>query len=122
MTIEHACGISAKLAGQIEAPRAVNTGAVTDASCERLPMNENATPARKLYAYRLHVTYPEGVDWRNPPEAWERDYGDPNTSFDWPRVHPYLSRSGAKARADLLTKYGCTVTIERSDPITWGGE
>lgn len=34
-----------------------------------------------------------------------------------PRV--YMSRSGAKKRADLLEKWGCTVTIERSHEVTW---
>lgn len=85
---------------------------------------------RKQYAYRLVVTYPEGVGWANPPQAWKGDLDDDlaynsdpeaDNGFHWPRVRPYLSRSGAKARADLLVRYGCTVTIERSDPITWPG-
>lgn len=75
----------------------------------------------ELYAYRLHVTYPEGVDYMNPPEGWgaRRIAGDEWEYFAWPRVRPYLSRSGAKKRADLLTSYGCVVTIERSLPIAW---
>lgn len=74
-----------------------------------------------LHAYRLVVEYPEGVNDTNPPATWGRSQiaDDEYDTFQWPRVHPYLSRSGAKKRADLLRSYGCTVTIEKSDPITW---
>lgn len=83
---------------------------------------------RPTYVYRLRVEYPEGVDWRNPPEAWEADEWQAadgsieSREFQWPRVRPYLSASGAKARADLLRKYGCTVEIERSEPVRFSGE
>lgn len=74
-----------------------------------------------MHAYRLVVEYPEGVNATNPPPAWESSQIeiDEWDEFRWPRVHPYLSRSGAAKRADLLRSYGCTVTIEKSDPITW---
>lgn len=78
---------------------------------------------RKRYAYRLAVTYPEGVDWRNPPAAWEPanwgSWTEDAPSFYWPAPRVYFSRSGAKKRADLLVSYGCVVTIERSNEITW---
>lgn len=76
----------------------------------------------QVYVYRLDVTYPEGVNWLNPPAAWEPGDDPEGSGFQWPRVHPYLSRSGAKSRADLLVRYGCEVTIERSNPVTWGVE
>lgn len=77
---------------------------------------------RKRYAYRLIVDYPEGIDWRNPPEAWNPGdyYGfEDGPSFHWPTPRVYFSRSGAKKRADLLESYGCSVTIERSNEVTW---
>ncbi len=78
------------------------------------------TKDRPLYAYRLIVEYPEGVDWTNPPHLWEEEYGnDPLTSFSWPQTHRYLSYSGAKKRADLLRRYGCVVGIQRSERIEW---
>jgi hypothetical protein len=78
--------------------------------------------ARKRYAYRLSVVYPEGVDWRNPPAAWEpQEWWGPEDgpSFSWPAPRVYFSRSGAKRRSDLLESYGCGVTIERSNEVTW---
>lgn len=75
---------------------------------------------RPLYAYRLVVEYPEGVDSLNPPHLWETDYGsEPNTYFQWPQTRRYLSYSGAKKRADLLRRYGCVVGIQRSERIEW---
>lgn len=78
------------------------------------------------YAYMLDVVYPEGSDaygWE--PEGWDPEWnGDPDADLDfrWPRVHPYLSRSGAVARAKMLESYGAKVTIRRSNPITWPDE
>jgi hypothetical protein len=89
---------------------------------------------RRLYAYRLHVTYhptshhtAEGEwNWDWQPEGWEHPgaknwNGDPDTdfSFSWPRVKTYLSRKSAEERAKLLEEYGAKVTIERSLPVTW---
>jgi len=79
---------------------------------------------RKRYAYRLAVVYPDGVDWLHPPDAWvdtwKDEWGpDGGPSFSWPVARVYFSRSGAKKRADLLESYGCTVTIERSNEVTW---
>jgi hypothetical protein len=74
---------------------------------------------RPLYAYRLVVEYPEGVDWSNPPELWERDPDPEAPGFQWPQARRYLSYSGARKRADLLRRYGCVVGIQRSEPITW---
>lgn len=39
--------------------------------------------------------------------------------FHWPSRRNYLSRSGADTMADILRGYGCTVTIERSEPVAW---
>ncbi len=82
------------------------------------------TKDRPLYAYRLIVEYPEGVDYRNPPHLWEPDViegveGAEETSFSWPPPRRYLSYSGAKKRADLLRRYGCVVGIQRSERIEW---
>lgn len=77
-----------------------------------------------LRVYRLDVTYPEGS--RDPgwePPGW--DGGDDlsgDGEFRWPRVHPYLSKNGARARAKLLEKYGAKVAIVTSEPVQWPGE
>jgi hypothetical protein len=80
--------------------------------------------------YRLHVTYPEGshapdgipvagwypADWQPGgaylPEEWP-------APFSWPRVHLYLSKSGAEKRAKLFHSFGATVEIEESRPVEW---
>jgi len=75
---------------------------------------------RHSFVYRLHVTYPEGIDWRNPPENWvepEGSWGE--VAFHWPKVRHYLSAHAANRRAELLRHYGCVVTIERSRPVEW---
>lgn len=84
---------------------------------------------RQLYAYRLVVTYPEDsneVDW--VPEGWEaicekKGWSDHNHPMDipfaWPRRRIYFSSSAANERAELLRLYGATVTVERSNAITW---
>lgn len=84
------------------------------------------TKERPLYAYRLIVEYPEGVDWTNPPHLWLEDRGEEGPPdgdrvlyFDWPKRRHYLSMSGAKKRADLLRRYGCVVGIQRSESIEW---
>lgn len=75
---------------------------------------------RPLYAYRLEVDYPDGIDWSNPPHLWEQPSDDPEApGFSWPRTRNYLSLSGARKRADLLRRYGCVVGIQRSEPIEW---
>ncbi len=73
------------------------------------------------YVYRLVITYPEGIDWRNPPENWVEEFipPDDSTTFQWPRERKYLSERGAAIRAMTLRSYGCTVTVERSNPVTW---
>jgi hypothetical protein len=81
------------------------------------------TKDRPLYAYRLIVEYPEGVDWLHPPHLWEQERAEGEhehmDGFDWPQVRRYLSYSGAKKRADLLRRYGCVVGIQRSERIEW---
>ena len=79
---------------------------------------------RPVYVYRLKVEYPEGVDWRNPPKAWEpmvidHPEGPDTQMFFWPTRKHYMSRPGAADRKALLESWGCKVEIERSDPVTW---
>lgn len=72
--------------------------------------------------YRLDVTYPEntGAGWE--PDGWEDFIIDPDSpGFQWPRVHLYLSRSGAEKRATLLRSYGAEVVVVASEPIKWRG-
>lgn len=57
---------------------------------------------RPTYVYRLKVETPEGV-----PRGWI------------PARRHFMSRSGAEDRARLLRSWGATVTIERSEPVTW---
>lgn len=93
----------------------------TLAVCKRCQAAERGRPT---YVYRLNVIYPEGVDWRNPPEGWmpmvvDGPEGQDIQTFTWPTRRHYMSREGAEDRARLLRGWGCTVTIERSDPVTW---
>lgn len=89
-----------------------------------------AVTERKVYLYRLDVTLPPGAadpGWE--PQAWLDELppypveGAPpeflESSFRWPANRPYLSRSAAKRRADLFRKYGATVSVVRSEPVTW---
>lgn len=83
--------------------------------------------SRPVYVYRLVVEYPEGVDWRNPPKGWvpleaPHPEGSDVQRFSWPTRRHYMSREGATNRADLLAEWGCIVTIERSNPVTWGDQ
>ena len=98
------------------------------------------------YPPRSHWTQPDhDPEWT--PESWlkerrrlldeirewrEHGNGDPFSNpgplpaeyeewRGWPRPRlDYLTRSGAEARADLLRSLGATVTIEASNPVTWG--
>jgi hypothetical protein len=85
---------------------------------------------RKVYLYRLNVTLPpEAADPEWEPQAWLDQLppypaeGAPPEAlegrFQWPRNRLYLSLSAAKRRAALFEKYGATVTVERSPPVTW---
>ena len=74
--------------------------------------------------YRLEVKYPKGAfDDDYAPEGWapndffSEHYGQ---EFFWPcATKIYHSRSTARSRAHLLERFGATVTIRRSVPITW---
>lgn len=92
---------------------------------------------RPLYAYRLDVTYPAGSHDAegHPIPGWEPPGWSDNPDnhfysmeesgvreFTWPPAKPYVSRGGAARRAQALRKYGATVRIVRSDPITWPGD
>lgn len=77
---------------------------------------------KQTYVYRLVVKYPEGVDWRNPPEGWEARIGgieDGDQEFSWPRRRNFLSKGGADNLARLLREWGCAVEVERSKPVEW---
>lgn len=81
--------------------------------------------------YQLDVVYPEGShekDWR--PELWSnpkflatltrkerRELA--KREFRWPRVHLYLSSSGAYQRAWLLRSFGAEVEVLASRPVEW---
>lgn len=74
---------------------------------------------RPIYTYRLNIEYPEGVDWRNPPAAWEEPehFGEfEDRTFHWPTERRFLSREGAEHRAELLRSWGCKVEIETVRP------
>ena len=76
--------------------------------------------ASTVRVYRLNVTLPPGSDdpeWE--PPGWTDDDHYAGQAFQWPRVTRYLSMSKAQRRADLLRKYGATVTVECSLPVTW---
>jgi hypothetical protein len=84
---------------------------------------------RRVYVYRLEITYPEGSSepgWR--PALWS----DPEflrlfsrrtrrwyrtREFRWPHEHLYLSASGAGSRAALLRSWGAEVEVVRSLPV-----
>jgi hypothetical protein len=82
--------------------------------------------ARRIYVYRLDVTLPEeAADPLWEPASWQPEW-DPNPesdqSFRWPRHDRlWLSRSGAKGRADLLRSYGAKVEIVRSREVVFDG-
>jgi hypothetical protein len=99
---------------------------------------------REQRLYRLEVTYPEaamiereghfpdadaddiyyGLDPEWEPAGWaptaEWVQRFKTTAFFWPNSRKlYLSRSGARARAQLLESYGATVVIRRTEPVKW---
>ena len=75
------------------------------------------------YIYRLRVSYPPNAlepGWEPPgwtitgPNGYE-DYRE----FNWPQRRNDLTRNGAVVAKRVLEGYGATVTIERSEPVTW---
>lgn len=96
----------------------------SDACRQAAYRERHADDPAPVYVYRLVVEYPEGVGPDNPPKKWEPMVvdtidGPERQVFSWPtRIH-YMSRAGANERADLLRRWGCTVTIKRSNPVTW---
>ena len=91
------------------------------------------------YLYRVVVTsYPDGalIDYEVDGETFaelDRDWAPAGwvpegryveimgtDKFVWPvTTKEYKSRSSAKARADLLRRYGAECVIQRSSRITW---
>lgn len=88
----------------------------------------------KHYLYRVVITeypaggqpkydtFPQDPDWK--PAGWIADdewiERFNTTDFFWPSTkHDYKSRSGAKARAELIESYGAKTVIQRSNQITW---
>lgn len=78
---------------------------------------------RPTYVWRLEVEYPPTTPWPNGGvpgnEASYKFAAENDGHFWWPRHTRYLSERTAYRRAELLRKYGATVTVVRSDPITW---
>jgi hypothetical protein len=94
---------------------------------------------KHFYLYRARVVaYPEGShrirrmfdeDWPCPVPGWAPPGWEPSPEylgrfrtdeFIWPAEgRKYMSRSGAKRRAELLESFGATVVLERSSRITW---
>jgi hypothetical protein len=77
--------------------------------------------SKALHVYRLNVTLPPGSgdpEWE--PPGWDDDMHNAGEGFRWPRVTRFLSQSAAERRANLLRKYGATVTVERSHAVKWG--
>lgn len=98
-------------------------------------MTDRLAAQRRVYVYRLDVSYPEGsrydparpddkrwFDWQ--PEGWSHpdsdDWnGDPDAdfSFKWPVERMFLSRSAALRRVKRLEEYGAKAVIERSQEV-----
>jgi hypothetical protein len=77
------------------------------------------------YVWRLVVEYPPSEPWPRggvPGNAASYEFAEANDgNFWWPRHTRYLTKQTAEKRADLLRKYGATVTVVRSEPIVWPG-
>lgn len=90
------------------------------------------------HLYRVRVTkYPAGsytcinaeLDLWEPTPGWAPPGWQPEgryvellgtSDFVWPvSDKTYMSRTTAKKRADLLTRYGATAVVERSSRIEW---
>lgn len=86
--------------------------------------------AKRIYLYRLDVTYPPesltDPEWE-PPGNWRDVLTSRGTyhhgidaPFAWPTANKrYLSRTGATTRAQMLEALGAKVTIIRSLPVEW---
>jgi hypothetical protein len=86
---------------------------------------------RKVYVYKLDVTYPEGslepgwvpANWMDPEilarMTRRQRRRHKKEEFRWPREHLFLSASGANERAWWLRACGATAVVRRSDPVTW---
>lgn len=79
-----------------------------------------------MRVYRVVVdSYPEGSDQLNwEPKTWEPYVtrgmeGDEVQEFSWPRRKNYFSQSAAYNQMYLFQRYGATVHVEISNPITW---
>lgn len=81
---------------------------------------------RPRYVWRLEVTYPPIEPWPNsgvPGNAASYEFAAENDGYFWfPRHTRYLSERTANKRAELLRKYGATVKVVKSNPITWPEE
>lgn len=80
-------------------------------------------PARTVYVYRLNIKFPPGSDqpgWRpaDYDTTWLPEDADLRV-FSWPKRRLYLSASAAEKRAAMLRRWGCTVGIDRSAPVTF---
>jgi hypothetical protein len=84
---------------------------------------------RPTHVYKLVIEYPPGSlepGWEPPgwdpletDTDWVVDEYDEMRWAGWPQNRLYLSRTGAKRRADLLRKYGAAVEVVQSLPVEW---
>lgn len=124
--------------GQIQEIRAFLTGNSNECPPEyrekyRATRERFGRNGKQVYVYRLDITYPEGSrepGWK--PALWQ-DKEFVKTlplkvrammvlrpaRFKWPRERMYMSSDAAWARAFFLKSCGASVTILRSQPVTW---
>lgn len=88
---------------------------------------------KSVHVYRLAVTLPEGStvpgwepenweEWCEAHDLWINEY-DTGASvtppFKWRMRRNFLSKSAADRHAEWLREFGATVTVEKSNPVTW---
>jgi hypothetical protein len=86
--------------------------------------------SRNVFVYRLTVELPEEASdpsWRPPDGTWDDDQekhpredeeGYP-IPWRWPSRRLFTSKDTADRTAAKLRSWGATVTVERSNPVTW---
>jgi len=88
-----------------------------------VPHRNDPIVSRPQYVWKLEVEYPDTDPWPRggvPGNQASYEFADANDGhFWWPRHTRYLSERTANRRAELLRKYGATVRVVKSDPISW---
>lgn len=88
---------------------------------------------RAAHVYRLVVVLPEGSDvagwepenwedWCEKHDHWINEYetgASVTPPFRWQTRRNFLSKAAADRRAEWLREFGATVTVEKSNPVTW---